>query len=262
MDVACNGSRSCSYWGSVCCWGGPPAAVRTRPLQASAGDRAGERIVATGPVMMRYDDSTKTPIALDALYFLDHQGGRLLATVPTYRNDRHEDAVHRRLRRTGPCRRLQARPGRRRASAIPDDHRQRWGDTARAGRRSMSSRRRPARSRSIGCRPATFGAAGPAQFELVRAAQLRQARWPHGGSALSSRVDSGRAPAGWNGPGHQGRLAAAACGPSAAAAAAFRGGARGLGRRHGLRAVGPRILVVDQPFALGIEEIRSAFPGR
>jgi hypothetical protein len=61
------------------------AGVRPTPMQASAGDRAGECIVATGPVLMQYDDTTKAPIPLEALYFLDYKGGRLLATVPTYR---------------------------------------------------------------------------------------------------------------------------------------------------------------------------------
>ena len=41
--------------------------------------------MATGPVLMQYDDTTKAPIALEALYFLDYKGGRLLATVPSYR---------------------------------------------------------------------------------------------------------------------------------------------------------------------------------
>jgi hypothetical protein len=61
------------------------SAIRATPMHASAVDRAGECIVATGPVLMQYDDSTKAPIALEALYFLDYKGGRLLATVPTYR---------------------------------------------------------------------------------------------------------------------------------------------------------------------------------
>jgi hypothetical protein len=61
------------------------SAIRTTPIQAGAGDRAGECIVATGPVLMQYDDSTKSPIPLEALYFLDYKGGRLLATIPTYR---------------------------------------------------------------------------------------------------------------------------------------------------------------------------------
>jgi hypothetical protein len=58
---------------------------RARPMWAGSGDRAGECIVTTGPVLMQYDDATKAPIALEAVYFLDYKGGRLLATVPTYR---------------------------------------------------------------------------------------------------------------------------------------------------------------------------------
>lgn len=57
------------------------------PMQGSSGDRAGECIVATGPVLQQYDETTKSPIPLDALYFLDYKGGHLLATVPTYRAD-------------------------------------------------------------------------------------------------------------------------------------------------------------------------------
>ena len=54
-------------------------------LNASAGDRSGESIAATGPVLVRYDEAAKGPVALDAVYFLDYKGGRLLATVPSYR---------------------------------------------------------------------------------------------------------------------------------------------------------------------------------
>jgi hypothetical protein len=61
------------------------ATVRPAPVHASAGDRAGESIVATGPVLVQFDDSTRSPIPLDALYLLDYKGGRLLATIPTYR---------------------------------------------------------------------------------------------------------------------------------------------------------------------------------
>lgn len=56
-----------------------------RTMQGSSGDRAGECVLATGPVLQQYDDSTKAPIPLDAVYFLDYKGGRLLATVPSYR---------------------------------------------------------------------------------------------------------------------------------------------------------------------------------
>ncbi len=61
------------------------ASIRPAPLRASAGDRWGESVVATGPVMVRFDEGTKSAIATDALYFLDYKGGRLLATIPTYR---------------------------------------------------------------------------------------------------------------------------------------------------------------------------------
>ena len=54
-------------------------------LHAGAGDRLGETIMATGPVLVRYDEATKAPIALDAVYILDHKGGRLLASLPTFR---------------------------------------------------------------------------------------------------------------------------------------------------------------------------------
>jgi hypothetical protein len=57
---------------------------RPTPLLAGAGDRAGEAIVATGPVIVRYDEGAKSSIPLDAVYFLDYKAGRLLATIPTY----------------------------------------------------------------------------------------------------------------------------------------------------------------------------------
>jgi hypothetical protein len=69
--------------GGVMGWG--LTSFRPVPLQASAGDRSGESIVATGPVLVRYDDTAKGPVALDAIYFLDYKGGRLLATVPSFR---------------------------------------------------------------------------------------------------------------------------------------------------------------------------------
>jgi hypothetical protein len=61
------------------------ASLRPAPARASAGDRAGECIVATGPVLIQYDDVARAPIPIDALYLLDYKGGRLLATIPTYR---------------------------------------------------------------------------------------------------------------------------------------------------------------------------------
>jgi len=61
------------------------ASLRPTPIRASAGDRWGESVVATGPVMVRFDEGAKSAIPTDALYFLDYKGGRLLATIPTYR---------------------------------------------------------------------------------------------------------------------------------------------------------------------------------
>jgi hypothetical protein len=61
------------------------ASFRPAPLRASAGDRAGESVVATGPIMVRFDEGTKSAIPTDALYYLDYKRGRLLATIPTYR---------------------------------------------------------------------------------------------------------------------------------------------------------------------------------
>jgi hypothetical protein len=60
------------------------ATCRPAPLHASAGDRSGECIVTTGPVLIRWDESAKSAVPTDAVYFLDYKGGRLLATVPTF----------------------------------------------------------------------------------------------------------------------------------------------------------------------------------
>ena len=105
-------------------WAGRLASFRPAPLRAGAGDRSGESIVATGPVLVRYDEATKSPIPLDALYILDYKGGRLLATVPTYPPDRpRRRTIIDIVRRARPGRRLQARPGYRAPPAFPDDHR-------------------------------------------------------------------------------------------------------------------------------------------
>jgi hypothetical protein len=61
------------------------SSFRPVPLRASAGDRSGEAIVATGPVQMQYDEAAKASIPVEALYFLDYKGGRLLGTVPSFR---------------------------------------------------------------------------------------------------------------------------------------------------------------------------------
>ena len=59
------------------------AHIRPAPLRAAGGDRSGESIVATGPVMVKYDEGNKVQIPLEALYLLDYKGGRLMGTVPS-----------------------------------------------------------------------------------------------------------------------------------------------------------------------------------
>ena len=48
-------------------------------------DHVGKSIMTTGPVLVRYDESTKAPIPLDALYILDYKARRLRASLPVYR---------------------------------------------------------------------------------------------------------------------------------------------------------------------------------
>jgi len=54
-------------------------------VRAGGGDRSGESIVTAGPVLVRYNEGLKVQLPQDALYYLDYQGGRLLATVPSFR---------------------------------------------------------------------------------------------------------------------------------------------------------------------------------
>ncbi len=59
----------------------------SRPAAHASGgvDRLGETIIATGPVLVRFDEATKVAIPLDALYILDYKSGRLRASLPTFR---------------------------------------------------------------------------------------------------------------------------------------------------------------------------------
>ncbi|CAN5897305.1 hypothetical protein BH23PLA1_BH23PLA1_23560 [soil metagenome] len=56
--------------------------IESPRLQAGAGDRSGDSIVATGAVSIQVNPTTKVVFRQDALYFLDYKGGRLMATVP------------------------------------------------------------------------------------------------------------------------------------------------------------------------------------
>ena len=42
------------------------ASFRPVPARAGAGDRAGECIVASGPVLVQFDETARAPIPLDA----------------------------------------------------------------------------------------------------------------------------------------------------------------------------------------------------
>ena len=61
------------------------ASVRPPALQATGGDRSGESILTTGPVQVRYNDGLKVQMAQDAVYYLDYKTGRLLGTIPSYK---------------------------------------------------------------------------------------------------------------------------------------------------------------------------------
>lgn len=64
-------------------WG--MANFRPASLRAGGGDRSGESIVATGPVLVQYDEGSKVQIPQEALYILDYRSGRLFGTVPALR---------------------------------------------------------------------------------------------------------------------------------------------------------------------------------
>jgi len=61
------------------------ATGRAPQLQAGGGDRSGETALTTGAVAIRYNDGNKTQVPQDALYYLDYKAGKLLATIPTFR---------------------------------------------------------------------------------------------------------------------------------------------------------------------------------
>jgi hypothetical protein len=67
--------------GLVLGWG--LASIRPAPMIAGGGDRSGESIVATGPVLIRYDEGSKVQIPLEALYILDYKAGKLVGTIPS-----------------------------------------------------------------------------------------------------------------------------------------------------------------------------------
>ncbi len=85
MDVACRRIPIVLAMGAGVVLGWIGSVSRTTPLRASAGDRAGECIVATGPVLMQYDDATKAPIALERCISSTTRAAAYSPSLPTYR---------------------------------------------------------------------------------------------------------------------------------------------------------------------------------
>jgi len=61
------------------------AGGRPSQIQAGGGDRSGESILATGAVSVQYDEGNKIQLPQEALYYLDYKAGKLLGTIPTFR---------------------------------------------------------------------------------------------------------------------------------------------------------------------------------
>ncbi|MFO0908300.1 MAG: hypothetical protein U0794_08060 [Isosphaeraceae bacterium] len=58
---------------------------RTPALLAHGGDRWDDSILTAGPLYTRYNKGTQVQVSQDALYYLDYRAGKLVATIPTYR---------------------------------------------------------------------------------------------------------------------------------------------------------------------------------
>jgi hypothetical protein len=54
-------------------------------LIAAGSDRSGDSSVVTGPITIGYDEGLKVQIPHEAVYLLDYKGGRLYATIPSFR---------------------------------------------------------------------------------------------------------------------------------------------------------------------------------
>lgn len=63
-------------------WG--MASMRPAKLLANGGDRWGDRALASGPIAVEMT-ADKIPIAQDALYYLNYSTGKLMTTIPTYK---------------------------------------------------------------------------------------------------------------------------------------------------------------------------------
>ena len=61
------------------------ASYRPTIARATGGDRYGEDSITTGAVSVMYNEGNKVQSTQEAVYYLDYRGGRLLATIPAYR---------------------------------------------------------------------------------------------------------------------------------------------------------------------------------
>jgi len=61
------------------------AGGRSPQIRAGGADRSGETILTTGVVSVQYDEGSKIQVPQEALYYLDYKAGKLLATIPTFR---------------------------------------------------------------------------------------------------------------------------------------------------------------------------------
>jgi hypothetical protein len=65
-------------------WG---MAIHRPPVAKAVGsDRYGDYSLTSGPISIQYNDQTKVQAPVDAIYFLDYKGARLVATVPIQRS--------------------------------------------------------------------------------------------------------------------------------------------------------------------------------
>ncbi len=55
-------------------------------VKAVGADRYGDYSLTSGAIAIQYNDQTKIQAPLEALYFLDYKGARLMATVPVQRS--------------------------------------------------------------------------------------------------------------------------------------------------------------------------------
>ena len=127
--------------------GEPPAGAACGPAAATA------RANRSWPPARSWSATTRGPRSRSRWMpstYLDYKGGGCWRRSPRSSRPVGSTHSHRHVRRARPGRRLQARPGQRAAAPLPDDDRLARAPTARAGRRSSSSRRPPTRSPSTG----------------------------------------------------------------------------------------------------------------